>query len=169
MSLQKIYENCINWLKNTWDWKDEIISYTEWWKQIEYTEWYGFRNNAFKERIKETIEKPYFKSVFHIVNSAILSSNNEKQFLHLLDRYLSSFFAKKLLKKWEDFDVQKTIFAAELDFISDDYLKNKFLMEKWDWKKFENSDLKPENNIYIYSFVEYIYEEVEKKILKNIS
>lgn len=164
MWLKNIYKNCIENLQNT----DDNIAYRKWWRYIEYTEWYSFRNNLFKEKIKEIIEKPYFEKVFYIVYSAILSSNNEKQFLHLLDRYLSAFFAKKLLKKWEDFDEKKTIFAAELDFISDDYLKNKFLIEKWDWKKFENSDLKSENNIYIYSFVEYIYEEVEKKILKNI-
>lgn len=163
--LNIIYDSYINNMLNT---GENQISYINWWwKIVEYTEWYAFRDLGFRDRINETIEKPFFKSIFLLVLSAFLSANNEENFLDLLDRYLSGFLSKKLLKEWEDLYEKKTYIRAYLNFIEDNYLKQKLSLENWDWEKYDNSPLSLKDNKSIYSYVDYIYEKIEQEILSN--
>ncbi len=160
------------WLYEDFKWKllegSEVqTSYEENWKYIEYSEWYGFRENLFKNKVEDLLNKQYFKQVFLIVNSAILSSNNEEQFLNLLNKYLSSFLAKKLLKSWEDFEEKKTFIWAYLDFQNNDFLKNKLQIEKFNWWKYNNSSLIWVKNKSIVTLIETIYDEIEKNIFNN--
>ncbi len=163
-TLHKIYNQFVKKLSDT---GKNQIHYDVWWRYFEYTEWYWCRENHFKKRVDEMINKPYFKNVFLIVTSAILSSSNEEQFLDILDRYLSRYFSEKTLKEWEDIFVKKTYIRAHLDFINDSYLKYKFLLEKWNWWIYDNSALNLNDNPSIISVVEYVHDKVEKVILNN--
>lgn len=162
--LNEIYDNFVNELLETGENK---ISYNEWWKEVEYTEWYAFRDSGFREKILGIIEKPYFKRVFLIVLSSLFSSSNEEQFLDVLDRYLSAFLSKKLLKEGEDLYEKKTYIRAYLGFTEDHYLKNKLILEGWDWKKYDNAPLMLKGNKSIFTIVEHIYEKIENDIFNN--
>jgi len=146
---------------------EKVTSYERGGDLVEYTEWYAFRENSFNERINTILEQPYFKSIFYITTTSFLTSNNEEQFLNLLDRYLSAFLSKKINKFSDDIDENKTYIRAELDFINDSFLKNKLLMERIDWNKFNNWDINSKEHNSIFSTVDYIYTEVYNKILKE--
>jgi len=165
-----------NWLKWLWEkTKEELLKYEDvntWyedegrWYQ-EYTEWYWFRENIFRDNILNILEKTYFQKVFYITTSAILSSNNEEQFLNLLEKYLASYFAKRFLESWEDIDEKKTFFRAYLDLTNNEYIKQKLIMEKFDFEKFKNNNLKWNENMIIFSLVNNIYDIVDEEILKK--
>jgi hypothetical protein len=141
------------------------ISYTDKdGKYQEYTEWYAFRESAFNEKVFEILNKPYFEKIFYIVLSAILSSNNEEQFLNLLDKYLSAFLAKKLTIYSDDFEERKYYIMANLNFINDNFLKHKLQIEQFDWSKYNNWDLNSKEYESIFSIVDYVYSEIESKI-----
>ncbi len=164
MWLLEIYDNYVKKITDTWE---NQISYEEWWKYSEYTEWYAFRDWNFKEKVIETLERPYYKKVFLIVLSAIFSSSNEEEFLNLLNKYSSRFFAEKFCQAWEDLIEKKTIFSAELDFISDDWLKNFLLMNSWNWRKYENNNLKKDEETFIHSIVQHVYDKIDERILQK--
>lgn len=163
--LNEIYEGFVEKLVN----KDKAqISYTNWnWNHVEYTEWYAFREWGFRDRVNETLEKPFFKYIFILTLNAFLSASNEENFLDLLDRYLSVFLSKKLLKEWEDEYEKKTYIRSDLDFVNDEYLKQRLLLENWDWKKYDNSPLSIKDNNSIYTYVDYIYDKIKKEILSK--